>query len=65
MPVEQVLRELGELGVQGSLPAVKELLETSERVKFGGLNLSATEADHLISLAAEAVEGLDSFGSQD
>ncbi len=64
MPIDQVLTELNALGIDESLAGVKELLETSERVKFGGLDVSGNDTQRLLSLATEVVEGLDSFGGQ-
>jgi len=62
LPVADVLAELRAHGAKESLPAVKELLETSERAKFGGLELSGTDTSRLIGLATQVVEELDQSG---
>lgn len=64
MSADQVLTELRARGIDDPLPLVEKLLETSERVKFGGLELSLAETDRLLSIATEVVEGLDLSGGQ-
>jgi len=60
LPTDQVLSELRSRSVDAStLHEVQELLQNSERTKFSGLNLAATEKARLINLAAQVVEKLD------
>lgn len=60
LPGDQVLADLRSRDVEDSvLRKVQELLENSERAKFGGLDLPETEKARLINLASHAVEMLD------
>ena len=65
LPAAQVLAELQTRDVDDSLlQNVQELLRTSERSKFGGLDLPDSEANRLLDLATRIVETLDEAGEQ-
>ena len=66
LPQDRVAAELRERGVDDSLLLeLKELLQKSERAKFGGLDLPAGEQKRLLNLATQLVEKLDRTGEQD
>jgi len=66
MPAAQMLAVLRSRDVKDSVRRdVRELLETSERAKFGGLDLPASEKARLLNLATQLVETLDQIGGQD
>lgn len=57
LPVEQIEAELKQHSVaESELNNLRELLQLSEKSKFGGLNLPATEEARLVNLAHKLVE---------
>lgn len=65
LPQDRVAAELRDRGVDDSLLLeLKELLQKSERAKFGGLDLPAGEQKRLLNLATQLVEKLDRTGEQ-
>jgi len=66
LPATEIFAVLRSREVQESVgQGVQEFLEISERAKFGGLNLPATEKSRLVNLATQLVETLDQTGGRD
>jgi len=66
LPEDRVAAGLRVRGVDESLLLkLKELLQRSERAKFGGLDLPVDEQNRLLNLATQLVEKLDQTGEQD
>lgn len=66
LPADRVAAALRVRGVDDSLLlTLKELLQKSERAKFGGLNLPTDEQSRLLNLATQLIEKLDQAGEQD